>query len=159
MGHTADQTIQVSRVNTIFSAILHKGPEVLLHALWDTYWASIDLGYVPPPWRIKRVLFIPKRGQASDSTKKDYRPTSLSSFVLKCWRGGKGSSQGISFTGNKTHLIQGNRLRACKKNQGHFGPKRIYVDSITGHRKELLITICMNAGVGSPQLWGSVHNM
>lgn len=40
-------------------------------------------GYTPSKWKEVRVVFIPKAGKPNHSTAKDYRPISLSSFLLK----------------------------------------------------------------------------
>ena len=45
--------------------------------------ASLELGYIPTLWRQVKVVFIQKAGKACPSTAKDYRPISLSSFLLK----------------------------------------------------------------------------
>jgi ribonuclease HI len=67
----------------IFPALLQKGPETLYPILCDLFRASLALGYVPQPWRVSRVVFIPKRGRASYSDPRAFRPISLSSFLLK----------------------------------------------------------------------------
>lgn len=51
--------------------------------LVSIYRSCLWLGYVPIAWREVRVIFIPKAGKASHSAAKDYRPISLSSFMLK----------------------------------------------------------------------------
>ncbi|KAM8701536.1 hypothetical protein ACLKA7_012115 [Drosophila subpalustris] len=40
-------------------------------------------GLIPEPWKISRVVFIPKAGKASHVTSKDFRPISLTFFLLK----------------------------------------------------------------------------
>ncbi|KAL7725031.1 hypothetical protein ACLKA6_000913 [Drosophila palustris] len=40
-------------------------------------------GYIPEPWRLSKVVFIPKAGKASHVNPKDFRPISLTSFLLK----------------------------------------------------------------------------
>lgn len=47
------------------------------------YKACLSLTYVPNRWKEVKVVFIPKGGKQSHSTPKDYRPISLSSFLLK----------------------------------------------------------------------------
>ena len=45
--------------------------------------ASLALNYIPQTWRKVRAVFIPKPGRTSYTDPKDYRPISLSSFLLK----------------------------------------------------------------------------
>ena len=40
-------------------------------------------GYIPDPWRLSKIVFIPKAGKASHVSPKDFRPISLTSFLLK----------------------------------------------------------------------------
>ncbi len=44
---------------------------------------SLALSYIPSPWRIARVIFIPKVGRKDYSLAKSFRPISLTSFMLK----------------------------------------------------------------------------
>ena len=67
----------------IFPALLQKGLEPLLPHLISLFRASLALGYIPTSWRKVRVAFIPKPGRTSHETAKDFRPISLSSFLLK----------------------------------------------------------------------------
>ena len=43
----------------------------------------LKFNYMPISWRRVKVVFIPKAGKVNHSTAKDYRPISLSSFLLK----------------------------------------------------------------------------
>ncbi|XP_043481640.1 uncharacterized protein LOC122510802 [Leptopilina heterotoma] len=45
--------------------------------------ASLTLGYVPIAWRGTKVVFIPKAGKNGYTSPKDFRPISLTSFILK----------------------------------------------------------------------------
>ena len=45
--------------------------------------ASLTLGYAHKAWRGTRVIFIPKAGKKGLTSPKDFRPISLTSFVLK----------------------------------------------------------------------------
>ncbi|WP_443057095.1 RNA-directed DNA polymerase [Streptomyces sp. IBSBF 2390] len=47
------------------------------------YKDCIHFNYIPKSWRKVKVVFIPKSGKLNHSTAKDYRPISLSSFLLK----------------------------------------------------------------------------
>ena len=42
-----------------------------------------SFGHIPRLWKRTKVVFIPKAGKTSHVTPKDYRPISLSSFLLK----------------------------------------------------------------------------
>nr|XP_012234697.1 PREDICTED: RNA-directed DNA polymerase from mobile element jockey-like [Linepithema humile] len=41
------------------------------------------MGYTPSAWKLARVVFIPKAGRTSYTKAKDFRPISLTSFLLK----------------------------------------------------------------------------
>lgn len=47
------------------------------------YKDCLKIGYVPESWRKVKVIFIPKPGKIGHSVAKDYRPISLTSFLLK----------------------------------------------------------------------------
>ena len=47
------------------------------------YRDCLKFNYMPISWRRVKVVFIPKAGKVNHSTAKDYRPISLSSFLLK----------------------------------------------------------------------------
>jgi len=67
----------------IFPAMIQHGPDALLLLLCELFRASLAYGYIPRPWRLSRVVFIPKRGKSDYSVPKSFRPISLSSFLLK----------------------------------------------------------------------------
>jgi hypothetical protein len=48
-----------------------------------TYVIVLGLGYVPAIWRQVKVVFIPKPGKNSYTGPRDFRPISLTSFLLK----------------------------------------------------------------------------
>ena len=52
---------------------------------WSEYFlpACLATGYVPAIWRQVKVVFIPKPGRNTYSGSRDYRPISLTSFLLK----------------------------------------------------------------------------
>lgn len=70
-------------VDGIFPAMLQNTKEILLPLLTEIFKATLRLGYVPTKWREVRVVFIQKAGRTCHSLAKDYRPISLSSFLLK----------------------------------------------------------------------------
>ena len=45
--------------------------------------SSLAVSHVPEAWKIARAVFIPKAGRPSHVGVKNYRPISLTSFVLK----------------------------------------------------------------------------
>ena len=51
--------------------------------LKELYTGIINLSYIPTKWRETKVVFIPKAGKPSHIGPKDFRPISLSSFLLK----------------------------------------------------------------------------
>jgi hypothetical protein len=67
----------------IFLALLQEGREVFVPYLVRIFCACLATGYVPVMWRQVKVVFIPKPGRDSYDRPKDYRPISLTSFLLK----------------------------------------------------------------------------
>ena len=67
----------------IFPAMLQQVSEYITPRLKTLFNASLRIGHIPAMWREVEVVFIPKPGRAGHSTAKDYRPISLSSFLLK----------------------------------------------------------------------------
>jgi hypothetical protein len=67
----------------MFSALLQEGREVLVPYLVKIFRAYLTTGYVPSAWHKVKVVSIPKPGRNTYSGPKDYRPISLTSFLLK----------------------------------------------------------------------------
>jgi len=67
----------------VFPILLQKGLDILLHPILKVMRASFALRYAPVAWRGTRVVFIPKPGRNGHIKAKDFRPISLSSFILK----------------------------------------------------------------------------
>ncbi|XP_036148374.1 uncharacterized protein LOC118647462 [Monomorium pharaonis] len=67
----------------VFPALLQEGLEQITGPLTRTLRACLALGYTPRVWRQARVVFIPKAGRMGHSSAKDFRPISLTSFLLK----------------------------------------------------------------------------
>jgi hypothetical protein len=67
----------------IFPALLQEGREVLVPYLVRIFRTCLAAGYVPKAWRQVKVVFIPKPGRNTYSGPKDYRPISLTLFLLK----------------------------------------------------------------------------
>ena len=67
----------------VIPALLKEGIELLLCRLISIFKSSIALEYIPKLWEKVRVVFIPKPGKPSHGVAKDFRPISLTSFLLK----------------------------------------------------------------------------
>ena len=67
----------------IFPAVLQEGREVLIPYVIRIFRACLATGYVPTVWCQVKVVFIPKPGRNSYCGSKDFRPLSLTSFLLK----------------------------------------------------------------------------
>ena len=70
-------------MNGIFLALLQEGWEILILYLVRIFRACLTTGYVPALWRQAKVVFIPKPGRSSCCGPRDFRPISLTSFLLK----------------------------------------------------------------------------
>ena len=70
-------------VDGIFPALLQQAREIVIPRLVRIFRACLATGYVPAIWRQVKVVFIPKPGRDSYSGPRDYRPISLTSFLLK----------------------------------------------------------------------------
>ena len=70
-------------VDGIVPKMLKTCSEFLGGILEIIYKDCLTLNYIPLSWRKSKVVFIPKSGKTNHSTAKDYRPISLSSFLLK----------------------------------------------------------------------------
>jgi hypothetical protein len=67
----------------IFPALLQQGRRILIPYLTRIFRACLATGFVPTAWRQVKVVFIPKPGRSSYCEPKDFRPISLTSFLLK----------------------------------------------------------------------------
>lgn len=67
----------------IFPALLKESGEILLEPLCEVLRSSLALGQIPTKWERVKVTFIPKPGKPSHCVAKDFRPISLTSFMLK----------------------------------------------------------------------------
>ena len=67
----------------IFPALLQQGREILILNLIRIFRTCLATGFVPAAWREVKVVFIPKPGRSSYYGPRDYRPISLTSFLLK----------------------------------------------------------------------------
>lgn len=67
----------------IFPAQLQRTLGYTMEWLITIFRSVLKLNYVPTLWREVKVVFIPKTGKSSHTGPKDFRPISLSSFLLK----------------------------------------------------------------------------
>ena len=67
----------------IYPVLLQKGMRVLASPLCKLLRACLVMGYVPDCWQEARVVFIPKAGRVLLGSVKEFRPISLTSFILK----------------------------------------------------------------------------
>ena len=71
----------------IYLVLLQRAGDPIIGPLVRLARDSLTLGYVPKAWRGTRVIFVPKAGKNGWTSPKDFRPISLTSFVLKKrWR-------------------------------------------------------------------------
>ena len=66
----------------IFPGLLQEGREILITYLIRIFRSCLATGYVPALWRQPKVVFIPKPGRSSYCGPRDFRPISLTSFLL-----------------------------------------------------------------------------
>ena len=67
----------------IFPALLQQGQEILIPYLIKIFPTCLATGFVPAAWRKVKVVFIPKPGKSCKCGPRDFRPISLTSFLLK----------------------------------------------------------------------------
>ena len=67
----------------ILPALLQQGREIVIPYLIRIFRACLAKGYVPAIWCQVKVVFIPKPGSNSYTGPRDFRPISLTSFLLK----------------------------------------------------------------------------
>ena len=70
-------------MESIFTALLQEVREILPPHLVRIFPACLATGYVPVSWRQVKLVFIPKSGRSSYGGPSDFRPNSLTSFLLK----------------------------------------------------------------------------
>jgi hypothetical protein len=70
-------------IDRIYPILLHEGLKYLVGPLTKIFRANIALRHVPQVWNTAKVLFIPKPGKYRHIYAKDFRPISLTSFLLK----------------------------------------------------------------------------
>jgi hypothetical protein len=67
----------------IFPALLQEGWGILIPYLVKIFRTCLATGYVPAMWCQVKEVFIPKPGRSSYCGPRDFRPTSLTCFLLK----------------------------------------------------------------------------
>jgi ribonuclease HI len=67
----------------IIPIMLQRQKDRVIPWLLQIFKCSLSRNYVPKAWRRVRVVFIPKIGRRGHESPKDFRPLSLTSFVLK----------------------------------------------------------------------------
>jgi len=67
----------------IFLALLQEGQGLLIPYLVRIFRACLATGYIPALWRQVKVVFLPKPGRSSYCGPRDFRPISLTLFLLK----------------------------------------------------------------------------
>lgn len=77
------QSFKSSGLDGIFPALLKEGLEIILSRLIVIFKSSVALSYIPKMWEKERMAFIPKPGKTMHCEAKDFRPISLTSFLLK----------------------------------------------------------------------------
>ena len=70
-------------VDEVYPIMLQKADDQLLDLLDVIFQACLRLGAIPTQWTKAKVVFIPKPGRLNHATVKDFRPISLTSFILK----------------------------------------------------------------------------
>lgn len=67
----------------IFPKMLQESKELSIPWITNLFKGSLLLGHNPQAWRKVKVVFIPKAGKRGHVLAKDFRPISLSSYLLK----------------------------------------------------------------------------
>ncbi|XP_043072259.1 uncharacterized protein LOC122322860 [Drosophila grimshawi] len=62
---------------------LQKAGNTAINWLHEIFGKILKTGCIPPTWLQSKIAFIPKAGKPSHTSAKDFRPISLSSFLLK----------------------------------------------------------------------------
>ena len=67
----------------LFPAQLQQSLSYTINWITTMFRGALKLNYIPSTWREVKVIYIPKAGKSSHINPKDFRPISLSSFLLK----------------------------------------------------------------------------
>ena len=77
------QPFKTPGLDGIIPAQLQNSLDVSCNWLHTIFESCFSLNYIPDSWNTARVIFIPKAGKSSHIKSKDFRPISLTSFLLK----------------------------------------------------------------------------
>jgi len=83
MVHSEFQTIQIAGSDGIAQAHIQLAGQLAINWLRKIFHTILVVGELPTACRETKVVFIPKAGKATHTTAKDFRPISLTSFLLK----------------------------------------------------------------------------
>jgi len=75
--------IKSPRPDGITPAHIQQAGQIAINWLKKIFHSILAVGELPTAWQVTKVVFIPKAGKASHTTAKDFRPTSLTSFLFK----------------------------------------------------------------------------
>jgi len=67
----------------IIPAHIQQAGQIAINLLKKIFQSILAVGELPTAWQETKVVFIPKAGKATRTTAKDFRPVSLTSFLLK----------------------------------------------------------------------------
>jgi len=67
----------------ITPAHIQQAGQLAINWLKKIFQSTLAVGELPTAWQETKVVFIPKAGKATHTTAKDFRPISLTSFLLK----------------------------------------------------------------------------
>jgi len=73
--------------NRIAPAHIHQAGQIAIYWLKKIFHSILAVGELPTAWQETKVVFIPKAGKATHTIAKDFRPKSLTSFLLKSFEG------------------------------------------------------------------------
>jgi len=70
----------------ITPAHVQQSGQIAMNWLKKIFQSILAVGELPTAWQEIKVVFIPKAGKATHTTAKDFRPISLTSFLLKSFK-------------------------------------------------------------------------
>jgi hypothetical protein len=131
----------------IYPALLQQGREIAIPYLIRIFRACLAMGYVPATRRQVKVVFIPKPGRNSYTGPRDFRPISLTSFLLKTmewlvdkiYKGWSFDSYAIAYQPACLPIseIFGNDHSSARGVGEGAGPAGIGIGCFPGHRRSI----------------------
>jgi len=82
-GIELDPLLSDRNMNGITPAHIQQAGQIAINRLKKIFQSILAVGELPTAWQETKVFFIPKAGRATHTTAKDFRPISLTSFLLK----------------------------------------------------------------------------